>query len=321
MIFYIQGLLFATRQATRFGAWSPCGVVQSTNLGLNEMKGRLHASRQSQPDNSTRTVQNLPRMAYSNSPREDAKRVTVEQEKWLEDIQQWEMNVLSNPHRTKDLGPGVVAEGHEHRSILRDVGSLNARSHDLNASDDLQKRTRPTKYYPLQQSGKIKKSEREKDKRHGVNGVIEELSDVVNLDFNDPKLQFVKDTQMNTVKKASELMRTQRSMIDQLNHWIDVEGKRAYHLKADIANTKNDVRLLTQEKEIIEAMVKRYVDYFENEQDEGLPIGLYNADAAREATAQRPDVEAAGLGLAAEAEAARMLAEAARKETYISTNK
>ena len=245
-------------------------------------------------------------MAYSNSPREDAKRVPVEQIKWLEDMKQWEMNVLSTLRGTKDLGPGVVVEGHEHLSSLWGVGSLDARSHDSNATHDLQKRTRQTKY-------KIKKSERERYKRHGLNCVIEELSDVVNLDFKDPRLQFVKDTKMHTVEKASELMRTQRSMIDQLNHCIDVEGKKAYHLKADIANTKNDVRLLTQEKEIIEAKVKRYVDSFEKEQYKWLPIGLYNADAAREATSQRMEVEAAGLGLAAEAEAAHMLAEAARK--------
>ena len=281
------------------------------------------------PDNSTRTVQNLPRMAYSNSPREDAKRVPVEQNKWLEDMKQWEMNVLSTLRGTKDLGPGVVVEGHEHLSSLWGVGSLDARSHDSNATHDLQKRTRQTKY-------KIKKSERERYKRHGLNGVIEELSDVVNLDFKDPRLEYVKDTRINTLEKASELMRTQRSMIDQLNHWIDVEGKKAYHLYADIANTKNDVRLLTQEKGIIEAMVKRYVDYFEKEQDKGLPIGLYtadaareasaqtlegyaqlpiglyNADAAREATAQR--LKAAELGLATEAKAARMLVARKREE-------
>ena len=298
---------FATRQATRFGAWSPCGELCLDACSLPFISLRPGFVLCMTPfDNSTRTVQNLPRMAYSNSPREDAKRVPVEQIKWLEDMKQWEMNVLSTLRGTKDLGPGVVVEGHEHLSSLWGVGSLDARSHDSNATHDLQKRTRQTKY-------KIKKSERERYKRHGLNGVIEELSDVVNLDFKDPRLQFVKDTKMHTVEKASELMRTQRSMIDQLNHCIDVEGKKAYHLKADIANTKNDVRLLTQEKEIIEAKVKRYVDSFEKEQYKWLPIGLYNADAAREATSQRMEVEAAGLGLAAEAEAARMLAEAARK--------
>ena len=285
--------------------------MQSTNTGLNEMNGGLRASRQSPPDNSTKTVQNLPRMAYSNSPREDATRVPVEQNKWLEDIKQWEMNALSTLSGTKNLGPGVVAEGH--LSSPWGVGSLDARSHDSNATHDLQKYTGPTKY-------KIQKSKREKYKRRGLNGVIEELSDVVNLDFKAPRLQLVKDTKVHTLEKAYVLMRTQRSMIDQLNHWIDVLGKKAYHLKADIANTKNDVRLLTQEKEIVEAKVKRYVDSFEKEQYKWLPIGLYNADAARKADSHRMEVEAAGVGLAAEAEAARMLAEAARKreEAYLS---
>merc|ERR1712021_311641 len=97
---------FATRQATRFGAWSPCGelCLDACSLPFISLRPGFVLC-MTPPDNSTRTVQNLPRMAYSNSPREDAKRVPVKQNKWQEDMKQWEINVLSPLRGTKDLGP------------------------------------------------------------------------------------------------------------------------------------------------------------------------------------------------------------------------